>query len=54
MEAIELYDVVAEDPKLQEVLGRFVEGERAGRKKDYFLGPEWYEVQANTKYLNGR
>jgi Holliday junction DNA helicase RuvB len=50
MEAIELYDNVAEDPK-QEVLRRFVRLERAGRQKQYFLGLEWYEVQANPRYL---
>jgi len=52
MEAVELYDLVAEDPKLQEVLERFGREERAGRQKDYFLGLEWFQVQANPKYLN--
>lgn len=52
MEAIELYDIVAEDPKLQEVLRRFVKAERVGRQKEYFLGLEWFEVQTNTRYLN--
>jgi len=52
MEAVELYDLVAEDPKLQEVLERFVREERAGRQKDYFLGLEWFQVQSNPKYLN--
>ena len=52
MEAIELYDIVAEDPKLQEVLRRFVKAERVGRQKEYFLGLEWFEVQTNARYLN--
>jgi len=52
MEDIELYDLVAEDPKLQEVLERFVREERACRQKDYFLGLEWFQVQSNPKYLN--
>lgn len=52
MEAVELYDIVAEDPKLQEILRRFVQAERAGRQKEYFLGLEWFEVQANARYLN--
>ena len=52
MEVIELYDMVAEDPKLQEVLRRFVTAERAGRQKEYFFGLEWFEVQTNAKYLN--
>lgn len=52
MEAIELYDIMAEDPKLQEVLRRFVLAERERRKKDYFLGIEWFDVQTNAKYLN--
>ena len=52
MEAIELYDTVAEDPRLQEILGRFVVAERAGRQKEYFLGLEWYEIPAEARYLN--
>ena len=52
MEATELYDVVAEDPGLQEVLRRFVDAEREGRKSEYFLGLEWFEVQTNARYLN--
>lgn len=52
MEAIELYDMVAEDPKLQEILRRFVHAEQEGCKKEHFLGLEWFEVQANAKYLN--
>ncbi len=52
MEAIELFDMVAEDPKLQEVLERFVQEERKGREKQYFLGLEWFQVQANARYLN--
>ncbi|MEE9202456.1 MAG: AAA family ATPase [Dehalococcoidia bacterium] len=52
MEAVELYDIVAEDPRLQEVLRRFVQAERAGRQKEYFLGLEWFEVQADARYLN--
>jgi Holliday junction DNA helicase RuvB len=52
MEAVELYDLVAEDPKLQEVLRRFVDAERAGRQKEYFLGLEWYEIPAEARYLN--
>ncbi len=52
MNAVELYDMVAEDPKLQEVLRRFVQAERTGRQKEYFLGLEWFELQANAKYLN--
>ncbi len=52
MEAIELYDMVAEDPRLREVLERFVEGEKKGREKQYFLGLEWFEVRTNAKYLN--
>lgn len=45
MEAVELYDIVAEDPKLQEVLRRFVLAERAGRQREYSLGLEWFEVR---------
>ncbi len=52
MEAIELYDMVVEDHILQEVLERFVVEEQSGRQKDYFLGLEWFQVQANAKYLN--
>jgi len=52
MEAIELYDIVAEDPKLQGFLERFVREERSARQKDYFLGLEWFQVQTNAKYLN--
>jgi Holliday junction DNA helicase RuvB len=52
MEAIELYDMVAEDPKLQEVLRRFVQEERTRRRKEYFLGLEWCDVQANPRYLS--
>lgn len=52
MEAIELYDIVCEDPKLQGVLRRFVQAEREGRNKEYFLGLEWFEIQTNAKYLN--
>lgn len=52
MNVIELYDMVAEDPKLREVLDRFVEVERKGREREYFLGLEWFEVQTNAKYLN--
>jgi len=51
-DAIELYDMVAEDPKLQEVLRRFVQAERVERQKEHFLGLEWFEVKANAKYLN--
>jgi hypothetical protein len=52
MEAIELYDMVAEDPKLREILGRFVQEERVWRQKDYFLGLEWCDVPANPRYLS--
>lgn len=52
MEAIELYDMVAEDPRLQEVLRRFVREERTRRRKEYFLGLEWCDVQANPRYLS--
>src|SRR4030065_451765 len=52
MEAIELYDMVAEDPKLQEILKRFVKEERLQRQKEYFLGLEWCDVQANPRYLS--
>ena len=52
MEAIELYDMVAEDPKLQEILKRFVKEERLQRQKEYFLGLEWYDIRANSRYLN--
>jgi len=52
MEAIELYDTVAEDPKLREILGRFVREERARRQKEYFLGLEWCDVPAEPRYLS--
>lgn len=52
MEAIELYDTVAEDPKLRETLGRFVREERARRQKEYFLGLEWCDVPAEPRYLS--
>lgn len=52
MDAIELFDNIAEDVKLQETLRQFVEKERIGRQKEYFLGLEWYDVPANSKYLN--
>jgi holliday junction DNA helicase RuvB len=52
MEAIELYDLVAEDPKLQDLLKRFVREERVARQKEYFLGLEWYNVPADRRYLN--
>jgi len=51
MEAIELYDTIAEDPKLREMLGRFVREERARRQKEYFLGLEWCDVPAEPRYL---
>lgn len=52
MDAIELFDNIAEDVKLQETLRQFVEKERIGRQKEYFLGLEWYDIPANSKYLN--
>src|SRR4030042_563431 len=52
MEAIELYDMVAEDPKLQEVLRRFVQEEFTRRQKEYFLGLEWCDIQASPRYLS--
>lgn len=52
MNAIELFDIVAEDPKLQEILKRFVKEERLQRQKEYFIGLEWYEIPASPKYLN--
>lgn len=51
MEAIELYDTVAEDPKLREMLGRFVQEERTRRQKEYFIGLEWYDIPAEPRYL---
>jgi Holliday junction DNA helicase RuvB len=52
MDAIELFDMVAEDPKLQETLRKFVEKERLGRQKEYFLGLEWYDIPASPRYLS--
>jgi Holliday junction DNA helicase RuvB len=52
MEPIELYDMVAEDPKLQDTLRRFVREERAGRLREYFLGLEWCDIPANPRYLS--
>ena len=52
MEAIELYDMVAEDPKLRDILSRFVREERARHQKDYFLGLEWCDIPASPRYLS--
>ncbi len=52
MEAIELYDMVAEDPKLRELLIQFVREEKAQRQKDYFLGLEWCDIPASPRYLS--
>jgi holliday junction DNA helicase RuvB len=52
MEPTELFDIVAEDSKLQETLRRFIKAEREGRQKEYFLGLEWCDIPANPRYLS--
>lgn len=52
MEPTELFDMLAEDPKLQEILRRFVKAECEERQKEYFLGLEWCDIPANPRYLS--
>jgi hypothetical protein len=49
VKAIELYDMVAEDPRLREVLGRFVvaENRRAGCRPDLSFASGWATIGGN-------